>query len=449
MSQRLMKKNLSKKILVVLLLVVFLLPSSFLIKPQEVEAGGWPTFDFSNFIQMLEESFREEVLDGIAWAVAKALVAQITQQTINWINNGFDGNPLYITNKDAYFSFICTQTFNRFMDKLGDDTSYSPEEKRVIARSLLAARPCAGERRVTDTRTIAQEVLDDYHQDFRRGGWDVWRRQITNSQNTIYGQYAKSSTELNSLLRQQAQNTERELDWASGFLSSQKCKARNEEGECTDSETITPGSLVRDRIKKLTVESDIDQLNLADSIGEVVNALLGKLIDEIFVGAKGLLKSGDDSRRGGGNTEVPTEDLDTLTRSRDGVVRIIDVYIDNEETYQNTKNSSLVALDEAEEKLKNLEGKPSLSFFRAQKAWEIKNLRTPLREDLIETYPVLTKLNTLKTQTINAESLEEINTISKEFDGFKGETHANDLASAQEELSEINALIAEIERRSE
>lgn len=46
----------------------------------------------------------KECTDGIAWALAKTLLAQITNSVINWINTGFEGNPFYIKNEGSFFT---------------------------------------------------------------------------------------------------------------------------------------------------------------------------------------------------------------------------------------------------------------------------------------------------------------------------------------------------------
>ena len=44
--------------------------------------------------------------DGIAYALAKMVLAQMTQSMVNWINSGFNGNPTFLTNPTTFFGNI-------------------------------------------------------------------------------------------------------------------------------------------------------------------------------------------------------------------------------------------------------------------------------------------------------------------------------------------------------
>lgn len=51
----------------------------------------------------------KECTDGIAWALAKTLLAQITNSVITWINSGFEGNPFYVRNGDSFFRNLANE----------------------------------------------------------------------------------------------------------------------------------------------------------------------------------------------------------------------------------------------------------------------------------------------------------------------------------------------------
>ncbi|MEK7558438.1 MAG: hypothetical protein AAB507_01265, partial [Patescibacteria group bacterium] len=57
--------------------------------------------------------FKEDCLDGIAYMVAKIILRQMTQSIITWINTGFEGDPLFLTNPEQYFGNIANQELNR------------------------------------------------------------------------------------------------------------------------------------------------------------------------------------------------------------------------------------------------------------------------------------------------------------------------------------------------
>ena len=49
---------------------------------------------------------KEYVLDPLAWGVAKAMVQQIVDKTVNWINGGFNGSPSFVQNPEQFFQKI-------------------------------------------------------------------------------------------------------------------------------------------------------------------------------------------------------------------------------------------------------------------------------------------------------------------------------------------------------
>ena len=48
----------------------------------------------------------KECIDAIAFALAKTLLAKLTDSIINWINSGFDGNPFYIGDTGNFFKNV-------------------------------------------------------------------------------------------------------------------------------------------------------------------------------------------------------------------------------------------------------------------------------------------------------------------------------------------------------
>ena len=42
-------------------------------------------------------SIQKQVVDAIAWTVAKTAVQSLTQSIVNWINSGFEGSPAFVT----------------------------------------------------------------------------------------------------------------------------------------------------------------------------------------------------------------------------------------------------------------------------------------------------------------------------------------------------------------
>ena len=105
----LFQNNKFKKIISTFLVVTFLVPTLFLAQPKQTDAWadtiGGPSGIISAVLDKISVGYekistalaiyddnKERVLDGIAWAVAKMAVRQMTTSIVNWINSGFDGH---------------------------------------------------------------------------------------------------------------------------------------------------------------------------------------------------------------------------------------------------------------------------------------------------------------------------------------------------------------------
>jgi len=83
--------------------------SSFAIPVKKVEAGAGLGNFATELTQKISVAFqgttagatagsflKENVLDGLGWAIAKQMVSSMTRSLINWINSGFQGSPAFI-----------------------------------------------------------------------------------------------------------------------------------------------------------------------------------------------------------------------------------------------------------------------------------------------------------------------------------------------------------------
>ncbi|MEK7120889.1 MAG: hypothetical protein AAB840_02250, partial [Patescibacteria group bacterium] len=54
-------------------------------------------------------SYFQKCLDGLIFAVSQEILNQITEDMVDWINSGFDGNPAFV------------QDYNKLLTKVADD----------------------------------------------------------------------------------------------------------------------------------------------------------------------------------------------------------------------------------------------------------------------------------------------------------------------------------------
>lgn len=65
-----------------------------------------------------------ECMKGIAYAAAKQVLAKLTARTVNWINSGYQGNPLYVQDEGSFLKSIWDEQNQQWMDELKNFKTY-------------------------------------------------------------------------------------------------------------------------------------------------------------------------------------------------------------------------------------------------------------------------------------------------------------------------------------
>ncbi len=343
-----LRKGFGTRALASLLLVLVFATPFALSSPREVHAQaaaagvGVPTFDaalnaqkaVSNGVDA-EASFFEQVLKGIAWAAAKAVVNSITQSIVNWINSGFNGSPAFETDLNRSLVELQDEVTNAFLADLftdvgkGDliDSEFAERIGQGIATSYYIYT--SGQRLAYRLRSNIQNYSrnpDLFRRgDFSQGGWQAWHQSNVVCGNNVYCfQFAARDEHAVRLMTEVDQRIT-ELEWGQGFLSwrgdciaattagGESVKAEyddagNTEGvnlgtgdTCLNHNIKTPGSVTEDYLA-FQLGSGVRQLELADSVNEIVGALVGQLVQQVF-GPGGLLGTSE-SPSGGGRSFV-------------------------------------------------------------------------------------------------------------------------------------------------
>jgi hypothetical protein len=155
------------------------------------------------------------------------------------------------------------------------------------------------------------------------GGWAGFLQVTQNNQNNPWGSYLEAQQKLAVNISTQKQNVEKERQFGSGFLSYKRCPKGKTRGEvanqptynndpyedlskrieidpeggvvanasdCTvPMETVTPGSVIEKQLAN-QLGSGVEQLNLTNSINQIMNALMVQLVSRIFSSIQGGLR---------------------------------------------------------------------------------------------------------------------------------------------------------------
>ena len=61
---------------------------------------------------------KEYVLDGLAWTMANVIIDQFGDALVDWIRNGFDGSPMFLSDPEGFFRDTANQLSGAIIDDL-------------------------------------------------------------------------------------------------------------------------------------------------------------------------------------------------------------------------------------------------------------------------------------------------------------------------------------------
>lgn len=241
---------------------------------------------------------KENVLDGIGWALAKRIVSSMVASLIDWINSGFQGSPAFVQDLKGFLLQAADEVIGEYIQDLGGIGSFicSPFRLDVqvsVAMQYQRARANGGDGQPAPTCTLSG-IIDNIEGfiggAFDQGGWKDWFK-ITSTPQTYTPYGAALSAQIGARARIiNAQGEEiKLLDFGDGFLSGEICQAVHGAGTAKQDCFISkPGKIIQEALS-FNLDSGRQSLITADEINEVIAALLGQLANTVMTGAAGLL----------------------------------------------------------------------------------------------------------------------------------------------------------------
>lgn len=432
------------KFLIGIITIAIISSGVFFLPAKRADATGWPTFDAANWVENAWTAItegkmwiKEFILDTIAWTAANMVIDQMTKETVNWINSGFKGNPLFVTNPGAFFKDIADQTSGVFFEEFGLTGICQPFKVRLELALRTANRPYQRRMQCTVSRVI--ENIEAFEQDFLAGGWAGWIAMTTQPQNNIYGAYLESADELARRQEEARNSGTMEVSWGQGFLSKKgDCLEFQKlpEGvqgppQCLRYDIVTPGSTIQNRLND-ALGADFGRLQVADEINEILGSLINQFISSALRNLRGG-GSGGGGGGGGGGTPL-TGDV------KKGAIEIIDRSIADEQGYKDNKQNSSNTIDQIISKLKSCSATdPRIDGYESKK--------TGINNDIVRSGGLITDAGTYKTEISRATTYENLQKILDDFNNImQPRMHSIDeigsaaieYATLQGELTQIN-----------
>ncbi len=231
--QKIISKNKRiQKFISCLIIITLLAPAVFVsIKPKKTEA----IFGFGDIVfdpahtAVTVKILAQEIYKQAMMALARKLLDKITQNTVNWINSGFHGNPLYLENPNSFFKDIAKYEVRTLVDVFGHDSLRFPFGKDFSLNTIDAyKRQLADNAQYSLSKVITDPVfLNNYRNDFNVGGWNGFLINTQYPQNNYLGFQMLATEDLARRLQDtnlnNAQKVNQTLQQGLGFLSPQTC----------------------------------------------------------------------------------------------------------------------------------------------------------------------------------------------------------------------------------
>ncbi len=232
-----------------ILLVVMVAPSFvFLGTPKKAEAG-LPVLDYVGAVldgignsfafinktvdttsaNLALKSYAKEILRATLQNIARKALANMTASTVNWINTGFHGAPLFLQNPNSFFKDIAKFQVKDFIQVIGYDNQNYPFGKQFALdligsyKQQLGVNAQSSLSAVTDDPLLAEQLRID----FQTGGWGAFLLNTQYPQNNPIGFNMIAgrdlSARLDGVFQSKAERVNRALEQGQGFLSPQTC----------------------------------------------------------------------------------------------------------------------------------------------------------------------------------------------------------------------------------
>ena len=329
------KKSLVGSALLALTLVVVTQPTY---KAEAFLGVGDTTFVIGDF----PYTIKEYVTDTLVSVVANLAIHSITSSITNWANSGFEGKPAFSQNfnrelknqsNDVFAQVLNDINIYEVSSKTGEQTGsinvggflcgpFSQEIRDAFRVRLAVAKGATFQHSACTIDSVLAEggrTLQDFENDFTKGGWPAWLELTTVPQNNRYGAYFAINDEISRRTAEATADREKQLSYGSGFLSMK------EKGECIKyaselepgfvgpsqsdaveedfvgpikvdedgciergpEKIVTPGQTINTHLSKALGLSE-DRIVAADEVNEMIGALAQNFILKIFQGVGGL-----------------------------------------------------------------------------------------------------------------------------------------------------------------
>ncbi|PIR69581.1 MAG: hypothetical protein COU47_02390 [Candidatus Niyogibacteria bacterium CG10_big_fil_rev_8_21_14_0_10_46_36] len=269
-----------KKIILSALILGIAAPLFFFALPQKTEAS----------VPVHETALlKEGPYDIAAYTIAKQLWRQLIRDIVGWIQTGnIYGGPLFVQNFDVFFHQLTRDGVAIFIDSLLDPITQknipSPFRDIITESAVITLNTSSANLKSSLTGIVPDETV--FYKDLSEGGMIGLREILTTPQSSLTGRLLVALDDADRQAALETQSGSTEISSSEGFWGYADCIGWIEDfgsgrNVCLGRSVKTPGSNAQDLLAS-ALESDIDTLEVADELQEIIAAILDRLMFSIL-----------------------------------------------------------------------------------------------------------------------------------------------------------------------
>ncbi len=264
----------------------------------EVGAGSWSDLGshFENISTALSTGatavgvnslWVKEVMDGVLFAAVNLVLQQMSKSIVTWINSGFKGSPAFVTDLKGFMLGIADKVAGEFIWGSKELNFLCSPFKLDIKIALdIQYKKSRGYQTGTQCKlTDVIKNVEGFGNSLSINNWNQWFQVTNQPENNVYGSLLMAQLNMNDKVQKTLGIEQKKLDFGKGFLSKEVCTDFQGRTECS---VVTPGTVIEEQLNH-SLGSPTRRIEVADEINEIVAALFGQLVQQVFAGAGGLL----------------------------------------------------------------------------------------------------------------------------------------------------------------
>ena len=237
--------NKNKKLISALLIILIIVPAVLLSRPKQAYAvapvqdvgalailrniflgttGASTAINTGNTVKNTLIAIAKQAI----MVIEQRLLQEMTKSMVNWINSGFHGSPLFLTNSDSFFHDIAKTEIKNIVSDFGYDPNKFPFGQQFALNIINSYKRTADQdASYSLSAFMSQTDANNFRNNFNAGGWNGFLINTQYPQNNYLGFNMMATDKLAHSLagttQTAAQKVQTTLQQGMGFLSPTTC----------------------------------------------------------------------------------------------------------------------------------------------------------------------------------------------------------------------------------